>query len=164
MQTDLYIVWFPKSWTVLPSFQPSLFDLSSQLVFLTTQAIKMMNSILSFTSIKINLSIWIYNWLPIGLFFQFMILVTRGTFPCTGSPGESSNKVNMSAAPILLMRGKKLSSTTFTFPLTNNCLITWFYHKKAQIMYLHFCTCCFQMKSVLIGTSICHVIYPLNTE
>ena len=39
MQTDLYIVSFPKSWIVLPSFQPSLFDLSSQLVFLTTQAI-----------------------------------------------------------------------------------------------------------------------------
>ena len=59
-----------------------------------------MNSTLSFTSIKMHLSIWIYNWLPIGLFFQFIILVTRGTFPCTGSLGESSNKVNKGLAKV----------------------------------------------------------------
>ena len=59
-----------------------------------------MNSTLSFTSIKMHLSIWIYNWLPIGLFFQFMILVTRGTFPCTGSLGETSNKVNKRLADV----------------------------------------------------------------
>ena len=59
-----------------------------------------MNSILSFTSIKIHSSIWVYNWLNIGLFFQFMILVTRGTFPYTGSLGESSNKVNKRLANV----------------------------------------------------------------